>query len=108
MHSTIGYQLSQHHLAGLRHQAQRTALARAARRARRARSPQPGHPGPALPMLAGQALAVAGHRHHATAPAGAPKHKEGPMSKLRQVQWSAREGVGSAGYHLRNTSSTRR
>ena len=105
MHSTIGYQLSQHHLAGLRHQAQRTALARAARRARHARSPQPGHPGPALPALA---LAVASHRHHATAPAGAPKHKEGPMSKLRQVQWSAREGVGSAGYHLRNTSSTRR
>ena len=102
MHSTIGYQLSQHHLAGLRHQAQRTALARAARRAR---SPQPGHPGPALPAVA---LAVAGHRHHATAPAGAPKHKEGPMSKLRQVHWFARQGVGGAEYHLRNTSSTRR
>jgi hypothetical protein len=108
MHPIIGYQLSQNHLAGLRHQAQRTALARAARRARRARSPQPGHPGPALPALAWQAMTVAGHRRHATAPAGAPKHKEGPMSKLRQVQWSAREGVGSAGYHLRNTSSTRR
>ena len=37
MHPTIGYQLSQDHLADLRHQAQRTALARTARRARRPR-----------------------------------------------------------------------
>ena len=105
MHPTVGYALNQVHLADLRHQAQRTALARTARRARRARSGQPGHPGPALPALA---LAVASHRHHATAPAGAPKHKEGPMSKLRQVHWFARQGVGGAEYHLRNTSSTRR
>jgi hypothetical protein len=46
MHPTISYQLSQEHLAGLRRQAQRTALARAARRARRARSHRAGHPGP--------------------------------------------------------------
>jgi hypothetical protein len=50
MHPTIGYQLAQAHLAGLRHQAQRDALTRAARRARRARPPQSGHPVPALPF----------------------------------------------------------
>jgi hypothetical protein len=70
MHPTIGYQLSQDHLADLRHQAQRTALARTARRARRPRPGQPGHPGPALPAAARQALAVMGHCHHATATAG--------------------------------------
>ena len=42
MHPATGYyQLNQDHLAGLRHQAQRHALARAARRARRARRHQP-------------------------------------------------------------------
>jgi hypothetical protein len=72
MHPTIGYQLSQNHLAGLRHQAQRAALACAAHRAhraRRARPTQPSHPGPALPALARQALAIQGH-HHSPAPAG--------------------------------------
>lgn len=39
MHPTTGYyQLSQDHLADLRHQAQRHALARTARQARRARA----------------------------------------------------------------------
>jgi hypothetical protein len=47
MHPTIGYQLAQAHLAGLRHQAQRDALTRAARRAR---PHQSGHPVPALPF----------------------------------------------------------
>jgi hypothetical protein len=70
MHPTIGYQLSQDHLADLRRQAQRSALARAAHRARRARPRQPSHPGPALPALARQALPIQGHRHHSTAPAG--------------------------------------
>jgi hypothetical protein len=37
MHMTIGYHLVQAHLADLRHQAQRDALARAARRARLAK-----------------------------------------------------------------------
>ena len=41
MHPRIGYHLAQAHLAGLRHQAQRDTLARAARRAR---THQPGHP----------------------------------------------------------------
>jgi len=36
MHPAIGYDLNQAHLADLRHQAQRDALARAARAARRA------------------------------------------------------------------------
>jgi hypothetical protein len=70
MHPTIGYQLSQDHLADLRHQSRRTALARAARRARRARPHQPSHPRPALPAAARPALAVAGPGSHSTAPAG--------------------------------------
>jgi hypothetical protein len=41
MYPAIGYHLAQAHLAGLRHQAQRDTLARAARRAR---THQPGHP----------------------------------------------------------------
>jgi hypothetical protein len=43
MHPTIGYHLSQHHLADLRHQAQRATMARDARRAR---PHQGGHPSP--------------------------------------------------------------
>jgi hypothetical protein len=70
MHPTIGYQLSQNHLADLRHQAQRTALARTARRAR---LHQPRYPGATLPALARQALALAGQRHRSTAPAGRTK-----------------------------------
>ena len=46
------YQLSQYHVADLRHQAQRLALARAARRARRARRHQPSHHKPLLSALA--------------------------------------------------------
>jgi hypothetical protein len=50
MHPATGYyQLNQDHLAGLRHQAQRHALAR---RARRARPHQPRHHRPLLPALA--------------------------------------------------------
>ena len=46
MHPATGYyQMSQYHIADLRHQAQRHALARAARRARRH---QPSHYRPAL------------------------------------------------------------
>lgn len=57
MHPTIGYyQLSQSHLAGLRHQAQRTALARAARQARRAWPHLSSHPGPNLPGIARMVL----------------------------------------------------
>jgi hypothetical protein len=45
MHTTRGYyQLNQYHVADLRHQAQRGALARAARQARRARPHQSSHP----------------------------------------------------------------
>jgi hypothetical protein len=55
MHPTIGYHLAQAHLAGLRHQAQRDTLARAARRARRARTHRPGHP----PTDAGRRLLAA-------------------------------------------------
>lgn len=56
MHTTRGYyQLSQYHLAGLRHQAQRCALARAARRTR---AHQSTHSGPALPVFACHALAM--------------------------------------------------
>jgi hypothetical protein len=73
MHPTIGYQLSQDHLTDLRHQAQRTALARAVRRARRARPRQPSYPAPALHALARQALAAAGHRQCSTAAAGPTK-----------------------------------
>ena len=49
MHPTIGYHVNEDHLAGLRHQAQRGALAHVASRARRARIHQPGHPAPAHP-----------------------------------------------------------
>jgi hypothetical protein len=42
MHPATGYyQMNHNHIADLRHQAQRHALARAARRARRARRHQP-------------------------------------------------------------------
>jgi hypothetical protein len=74
MHPTIGYQLSKDHLADLRHQAQSTALARAARRARRARPRQPIHPGPALPAAARPALGVQGHTTNQLRPLGAPKY----------------------------------
>ena len=53
MHPATGYyQLNQDHIAGLRHQAHRLALARAARRARRARRHQPSHHRPLLSALA--------------------------------------------------------
>jgi len=53
MHPKIGYyHLSQYHIADLRHQAQRQALARAARRARRARRHQPSRRRPLLSALA--------------------------------------------------------
>jgi hypothetical protein len=62
MYPTIGYHLAQAHLAGLRHQAQRDTLARAARRARRARTYQPGHPGPARPAAVRRLLSTLGTR----------------------------------------------
>jgi hypothetical protein len=53
MHPATGYyQLNQDHLADLRHQAHRRALARAARRARRARPHQPTPHRPLLSALA--------------------------------------------------------
>ena len=53
LHPATGYyQLNQDHIAGLRHQAHRLALARAARRARRARRHQPSHHRPLLSALA--------------------------------------------------------
>jgi hypothetical protein len=67
MYPTIGYQLSQDHLADLRHQAQRTARARAARRARLHQSRQPGS---VLPARVRQGLVAQAHCHHSTAPAG--------------------------------------
>jgi hypothetical protein len=59
MHPTIGYHLAQAHLAGLRHQAQRDTLARAARRARPARTHRPGHPAPGHPAAAVRRLLTA-------------------------------------------------
>lgn len=59
MHPTIGYHLSQDHLAELRHQAQRSALARAARRARIHR---PGHLAPAHPPAVRRPLTALGAR----------------------------------------------
>ena len=59
MHPTTGYQLAQAHLAGLRHQAQRDTLARAARRARPRQS---RHAVPTLPSFARAVLAVLGAR----------------------------------------------
>jgi len=43
MHPTVGYNLAQAHLAGLRHQAHHDALSCADRQAR-ARTHRPGHP----------------------------------------------------------------
>jgi hypothetical protein len=59
MHPTTGYHLAQAHLADLRHQAERDALARAARQGRRARTHQPGHPAPAHPAAAVRRLLTA-------------------------------------------------
>jgi hypothetical protein len=59
MHPTIGYQLAQAHLAGLRHHAQRDGLAHAARRTR----PHPSRRHvPALPAVGRRVLAVLGAR----------------------------------------------
>jgi hypothetical protein len=62
MYPTIGYHLAQAHLAGLRHQAQRDTLARAARRACRARTHQPGHPPTGYPAAVRRLLAALGAR----------------------------------------------
>ena len=59
MYPTIGYHLAQAHLAGLRHQAQRDTLARAARQARRARTHRPGHPAAGHPAAAVRRLLAA-------------------------------------------------
>jgi hypothetical protein len=72
-HPIIGYRLNQDHMADLRHQAQRTALARAARQTRRARRHQAGRPGPSLPALARPALAVPVSTNQSIAPAGRTK-----------------------------------
>ena len=64
LHPATGYyQLSQYHLADLRHQAQRLALARAARRARRA-------------------LAVLGPRNYSPAPAHERHGRAGHQARL--------------------------
>ena len=73
-HPIIGYQLNQNHMADLRHQAQRHALARAARHARRARPHQSSHNRPALPALACHALAVLGPATTRSRPPGAPRY----------------------------------
>ena len=53
LHPATGYyQMSQYHIADLRHQAQRLALAHAARRSRRAWRHQPSHHRPLLSALA--------------------------------------------------------
>ena len=53
LHPATGYyQMSQYHIADLRHQAHRHALARAARHARRARRHQPSHHRRVLSALA--------------------------------------------------------
>jgi hypothetical protein len=59
MHPTVGYHLAQAHLAGLRHQAQRDTLARAARRARHAHTHQPGHSAAGHPAAAVRRLLTA-------------------------------------------------
>ena len=59
MHPTTGYSLAQAHLAGLRRQAQRTALARAARRAQ---LHQPRHAMSARPSFGRRMLAALGAR----------------------------------------------
>ena len=59
MHPTTGYSLAQAHLAGLRRQAQRTALVRAARRAQ---PHQPVHAVSALPSFGRRMLAALGAR----------------------------------------------
>jgi hypothetical protein len=75
MHPKAGYyHLSQLHMADLRHQAQRQALARAARQARRARRHQSSHPRTALPALARHALAVLGPVTTHSRPPGAPRY----------------------------------
>jgi hypothetical protein len=75
MHPTTGYyQRSQHHVADLRHQAQRHARARAARQARRARPHQSSHTGSVLPALARHALAVLGPVTIHSRPPGAPRY----------------------------------
>ena len=61
MHPTIGYQLSQNHLADLRHQAQHAALARDGRHARPHRG---GHLRPCLPDIARRALTALATRSH--------------------------------------------
>ena len=75
MHPAIGYQLAQAHLAGLRHQAQRDTLARAARR------------GPATPVQAstadGAVLGTPG-----AGGAGRPRHLT--RARLRQHPLAAR------------------
>jgi hypothetical protein len=68
MHPKIGYyELNQDHLADLRRQAQRAALARSARRARRHQS---GHSNPARGCHALTALPVPAHSR----PPGAPRY----------------------------------
>jgi hypothetical protein len=62
MYPTVGYHLAQAHLAGLRHQAQRDTLARAARQARRARTHRPGHLAPAHPPAVRRLLTALGAR----------------------------------------------
>ena len=59
MYPTTGYHLAQAHLAGMRHQAQRDTLARAARAARRARTHQPGYPAAGHPATAVRRLLTA-------------------------------------------------
>ena len=62
IHPTIGCHLAQSHLAFLRHQTQRTALARAARRARHARTHRSGHPPTGHPAAVRRLLTALGTR----------------------------------------------
>ena len=68
MYPKTGYYLmNRYHIADLRHQAQRSALARAARQARKSRIHQSSHPGP-LPALGRHTRTVLGARSHSIAP----------------------------------------
>jgi hypothetical protein len=78
MHPTTGYyQLSQDHLAGLHHQAQRCALARAARRPRR---------GTAMPIRPPQACA---------ARVRPPRHGHCAPHPLNRARWAHKVLGGS-------------
>lgn len=59
MYSTISYQMAQDRIAGLQHQAQRDAVARAARPARRADENRSGHRTPRRRIIAARRALIA-------------------------------------------------